>query len=360
MTQYTGISLFSGAGGMDIGFRDAGVGVLFANELDHEAAETYRANLDPTATVMREGDIKDFMEDLRAYQDVDVLFGGPPCQGFSVAGKMDPSDERSQLVFTFMDAVGLVRPKLFVMENVKALGQLTRWKSVRDRLFDRAQQLGYGTAQFVLNAADFGVPQARERFILIGLREDMGTIDAASLAAALASRRAQPRTVRDALLAVGEDASAAGSTAAIRLAKNPVMRRSPYNGSLLFNGRGRPLDPGQPAKTLPAQMGGNHTPIIDQTLLDDPEGYDWVSDYHARLQEGTVTPEDEQQRIPSSVRRITVREAAALQTFPADYVFKGKQNKQYRQIGNAVPCALARAVAESALGLLPDLLEESA
>lgn len=356
------VSLFSGAGGMDVGFTEAGAHVVFANEMDHDAAEAYRSNpAHVEAGAMREGDVKDFMGDISRLRGVDLVFGGPPCQGFSVAGKMDPTDERSKLIWAFMDVVGSVRPRLFVMENVKALGSIGRWKPVRERLFERAEALGYGIDAVVLNAADFGVPQARERFFFMGVLGAASTDVKSAFETALASRREEAPTVRGALSALpayGEPGNEVASTAAVRLARHPILRKSPYQGSLLFNGRGRPVDLDAVAKTLPAQMGGNHTPIVDQALLEDPKAENWVAEYHRMLLAGETTPEDAQAEVPASLRRLTVREAAALQTFPADYRFSGRQNKRYRQVGNAVPCALARAVAESAFEALDELGEK--
>ena len=114
---FTGASLFTGAGGMDVGFENAGVNVVFANEIVNEAAETYMANHPHSKMLI--GDINDLICTLDNYGKVDIVFGGPPCQGFSVAGKMDPDDERSKLIFTFLDVVEKLQPRAFVMENVK-------------------------------------------------------------------------------------------------------------------------------------------------------------------------------------------------------------------------------------------------
>lgn len=96
-----------------------------------EAAATYRAN--HTAGVMVNDDVNNILDSLDQFQGVDLVFGGPPCQGFSVAGKMNPDDNRSKLIFTFLDVVEKVRPRAFVMENVKALGMLEKWEPVRRR-----------------------------------------------------------------------------------------------------------------------------------------------------------------------------------------------------------------------------------
>ena len=155
----TAVSLFSGAGGLDVGFERAGFEVVFANEFDRDAAAAWRANRPEIAGVMAEGDVLDYMGGLRAFEGgVDVVFGGPPCQGFSIAGKMDPDDPRSELVWAFMDVVSIVRPKAFLIENVAALGRMEKWRGVREKIASRAAGLGYSISYRVHLATDFGVP----------------------------------------------------------------------------------------------------------------------------------------------------------------------------------------------------------
>src|SRR3989344_7434926 len=165
----TAISLFSGAGGMDVGFSRGGFKVLWANDIDKDSCETYALN---HGEVIKCGDLRSYFDELESFKGVDLVFGGPPCQGFSVAGKMDPNDERSKLVFSFMDVVEKIKPRAFVMENVKALGALEKWSEVRSELLRKAHKLGYSFAQIIiLNATEFGVPQKRERMFFIGIRD---------------------------------------------------------------------------------------------------------------------------------------------------------------------------------------------
>lgn len=234
MHDLRSISLFSGAGGLDVGFERAGFGTLFANEFDHDAAEAWRANRPKSASVMVEGDINDHLTDLKRFSDVDVLFGGPPCQGFSVAGKMDPNDPRSNLVWRFMDAVKTVRPKVFVMENVAALGKLGKWGHVRDGLVRLGGELGYDVSFRVHHTPDFGVPENRDRVIFIGVRREVGRTD--DFYRELNSHHRKPATAREAILAAGEFGTGDNPqtcTASISLAARPVMRRSPYAGMLV-------------------------------------------------------------------------------------------------------------------------------
>ena len=330
---YSAVSLYCGAGGLDLGFTRAGFRVRWAIDVDRYAIETYNANLEPNGLC---GDVLrvDPPGDLRP----DLVIGGPPCQGFSVIGRMDPRDPRSRHVDHFLDVVERLRPRAFVMENVKALGVSPRWVGTRQRLLDRAAALGYERSLLLLNAQDYAVPQARERMFLIGLRDAVPRVPEPTTAG-------NAPTVGSALSRLprfGEPGNDAACAARVIPARSPVMRPTAYRGSLLFNGSGRPLQLGQPAKTLPASMGGNATPIVDQDELD--HGLEpWVLGYHRRLLRGGKPVK----RAPRRLRRITVQEAAALQTFPPEWEFSGPRVSQYRQIGNAVPPNLAEAVAQA-------------
>lgn len=332
------LSLFSGAGGMDVGFKRAGFDILWANDIDRAACETFEANgLGNIAC----GSLNDFLPGLAAYEGVDMVFGGPPCQGFSVAGKMNPEDERSTLVWSFVEVIKTVRPQAFVMENVKALATLSRWESFRTELIIALSKLGYSLHLEVLKATDYDVPQKRERMFLVGLRNG----NANAFQKAIRLQQKQAKTVRQALAHL--DPAGAGNNqricnAEITLAENPIMRKSPYAG-MIFNGAGRPIDIDGYALTLPASMGGNKTPIIDDKVLKDSKADNWVVDYHAHLMQGGEPYN--WKSAPKHLRRITVDEALALQTFPADFVLARKKSDAYRMIGNAVPCNLAYAVA---------------
>lgn len=334
-----GVSLFSGAGGMDVGFAKAGIEIAWANDIVADACSSYEANHGP---VIQHGDIRDFLPGLSRFEGVDVLIGGPPCQGFSVAGKMDPEDHRSQLVHTYMDALDIVRPLAFVLENVRALGELEKFRDVREQLIRRATSLGYDCTLVVLNASDFGVPQARTRMFLAGFRG--GALADDFLRHLHTMKRPAPtlRHIVTSLGRAGTPANARVCRAKISIAARPVLRKSPYAG-MLFNGQGRPLNPDGYASTLPASMGGNRTPIIDEMHLFDG-ATSWVEEYHAHLMAGGK-PADAAP--PARLRRLTVDEALLLQTFPANYKFVGAQSSIFTQIGNAVPCDLAFAVAES-------------
>jgi DNA (cytosine-5)-methyltransferase 1 len=264
---------------------------------------------------------------------------------------MDPNDPRSRHVWDFLGIVAQLRPRAFVMENVKALAANSRWSRLLLALRREAWRQGYPNQVLLLNGADYGVPQLRERMFLVGIRDEtaVGVVPSDRVLAqaqvletplpTTAKARPTVRQVLSALPPVGNPGNDSVCSAKVTPARTPVLRRSPYAG-MLFNGQGRPLELDRPALTLPASMGGNRTPIIDQEELEHG-AQGWVIGYHARLWAGQPPVRS----VPKRLRRITVEEAAALQTFPRGMRFAGTQSAQYRQIGNAVPPELAYHVA---------------
>ena len=348
--KLTGISLFTGAGGMDVGFSKAGINIIFANELVKDAADTYNAN-HPEGIMVNE-DINNIMDKFHNYRGADIVFGGPPCQGFSVAGKMDPDDSRSRLIFTFLDVVETVNPRAFVMENVKALGTLEKWESVRKKFLSRANSLGYLCAPLVLNASEYGVPQKRERVFFIGIKDSLDPFFENTISNLIHNHKTKSPSVRKMLAPLGRAGTEENPhtcTAKITFATRPIMRKSPYAG-MYFNGQGRPIDIDGYSNTLPASMGGNKTPFVDEDYLYGSSSENWVVSYHKGLCNGTIIPEFKE--APKRLRRITIKEAAKIQTFPDNYIFKGNKGSIYTQIGNAVPCKLAEAVAKAVIEYL--------
>lgn len=340
----TGVSLFTGAGGMDIGFEEAGFEVVLANEIMKEASDTYNAN--HKHGIMINDDIYNVMDLFPKFKGANIVFGGPPCQGFSVAGKMDPNDNRSKLIFTFLDVVKEVQPEIFVMENVKALGVLGKWSDVRKRYLEKVNDIGYKCFYIVLNATEFDVPQKRERVIFIGTRLKDENFEK-TIKNLILGKKHQADNIRKTLVDLGKagtDKNPNTCTAKITFATHPIMRKTPYSG-MYFNGQGRPIDVDSYANTLPASMGGNKTPFVDEEYLYGNATSDWVKWYHDGLVSGSIIPEFKE--APNRLRRITIKEAARIQTFPDSYILKGNKGKIYTQIGNAVPCNLAKAVGES-------------
>ncbi len=292
-------------------------------------------------------DIDNIWGELEQYKGVDIVFGGPPCQGFSVIGKMNPNDERSRLIWSFLNAVEIVQPKAFVMENVKALATINKWSGTKIAFINKANELGYFCVPFVINAADYGTPQKRERVFFIGIKGNHDFTD--ELQNLITAQKRKAPVIRELfkdLGPAGTERNPKTCNAKITFAVKPVMRKIPYD-CLMFNGIGRPIDPDGYSRTITASMGGNMTLIVDEDYLQDPQADNWIQEYYNKLASGKVIPKFEE--APARLRRLTINETRRLQTFPDDYCFCGAKTNVYRQIGNAVPCEMAKTIAKAVI-----------
>jgi|ERR1039458_3920874 DNA (cytosine-5)-methyltransferase 1 len=301
------ISLFSGAGGMDLGFSQAGHELIWANDLWDDAVKTYRLNLGMRIIC---ADIANV--DASAIPDGDIVVGGFPCQGFSVANtKRSAGDVRNFMYLEFRRIVKAKRPRFFVAENVKGILSLEGGRAFEQILSDFAE-IGYSVNHAVLNAADYGVPQRRERVLFVGRREDEPTkVDFPP-----AKTHAPEEIFRLAGLhkwvSIGEALKDVPSPDGPHELQNHHYTKY----KLRFNGYlgHRRINPDQPSPTITARG-------------DDRGGV--VIHHH-----------------PSNERRLSARETALLQSFPLDYKFYGTKTSIYRQVANAVPPLLARRLAE--------------
>lgn len=296
------VSLFSGAGGLDLGFVQAGHTVVWANDLYGDAVETYRANLGDHIVL---GDISKV--DSASIPDCDIVIGGFPCQGFSVANmKRSIDDSRNVLYRELLRVIRDKKPRFFLAENVKGILHFAGGEVFKTILAEMAA-LGYRVQYQLFNAADYGVPQKRERVFIVGVRND---IDFDFKFPAPTHGKEQNEHVRkwvgvaDALAHFPDPGTDNGLP-------NHICSKYKLN----FNGYlgHRPLNPDVPAPTVTARG-------------DDRGGV-------------VILPH------PNATRRMTGRELAAVQSFPDDYRFCGPLSSVYRQIGNAVPPRLAFAVA---------------
>lgn len=299
--KYKVISLFSGCGGMDLGFLGGfkflgteysknDFDIIWANEIDEHAVKTYRHNLGDHIV---QGDIWQHLDSMP--NSADIIIGGFPCQDISINGKgAGISGSRSGLYKAMLSAVGRVRPKIFIAENVKGLLMKHHRQDLEIVLSD-FRNLGYLVDYYLLNAADYGVPQTRERVIIVGRLPEIPeiviekTIDDGNYVTA--------KQAIDDLLEQEENE-----------AINHVWSRaakSPDQGS-------RILDPDRAGYTIRAECHGN-------------------IQWHYKLP-----------------RRISMREAARIQSFPDDFIFQSKLRATERQIGNAVPPVLGWHIASAA------------
>ena len=305
------ISLFSGAGGMDLGLKQAGHNIVWANDIDKDCVETYRYNIGDH--IVR-ADLA--VLDLSDLPDADVVVGGFPCQGFSCANMLrDASDQRNALYLEFIRVLKAKRPQYFIAENVRGLLSLDNG-SVMKMIIRDFSDAGYSVDYRLLNTADFGVPQTRRRVIIIGSRK--GFPIEAKPQFPVATHGQDPSSFSDlkswvsignALEGIPEPHTVNSALANHVCSQYKVTNRN-------FTGHRR-TDPDKPSPTILARGNGGGGVCAIQH--------------------------------PRNHRRLSVRESAIIQTFPNDFVFFGSLNSMYRQVGNAVPVLFANQIGKQLL-----------
>jgi len=358
------IDLFCGAGGMSLGFEQAGFDVVAAVESDPIHAATYRRNFPDAAVIER--DVARLRGDrLRTAAgldgaDVDCLFGGPPCQGFSPIGRLDANDPRNELVLHFGRLVRELGPRYFVLENVPGLVQ-AQGQRILDGFERRVTRSGYRLLwpPPVLDASDFGVPQRRRRVFLVGAREDVPQL----LALGEGHGSARP-TVWDAL---GDlpDVDALPELIEDDVYVGPLGPASPYASVL----RGEAVDPADHSHRRNGHRTGLsgcrrtlHTrETVARFAETEPGAHEPISRFYRLPADGVAHtlragtgPERRSYTAPRPIhplhpRCITVREAARLHSFPDWFEFHPTKWHGFRQLGNSVPPLLARATAADVL-----------
>lgn len=304
--KYSVVSLFSGCGGLDLGIKggfsflgkyyDANpFDIIWANDFNKAACETYRVNIDKRIV---EGPIEDVFESMP--KKADIVIGGFPCQDISINGKMaGVAGKRSGLYIWMVKAVERIRPKIFIAENVKAL-LMKRHESSLNQVIKDFSELGYRVSYKLYNAADYGVPQIRERVIIVGVRDDINN----DFCPPTPTTEGRPITVKEAISDL-ESRDEDNSFSHIWSAAKPS------------SGQGL------------------------RFLVADAPSTTMRSECHGNLQFHYSLP-----------RRISMREAARIQSFPDNFSFEAKLRETERMIGNAVPPVFAWHIANAILNLL--------
>ena len=306
---YTAISLFCGAGGLDIGFENAGFKIIWANDFNEDACRTHMGWSNATVVC---GDIAEIAtEDI---PNADIMLGGFPCQGFSLSGPRKIDDRRNSLYKHYVRIVREKKPLMFIGENVKGLLSMGDGKII-GAIINEFSDCGYNVSCKLLNAKHYGVPEDRERVIIVGIRKDLG-----------ASRFIFPEEI--------------GHIVTLREAIGDFPAPSmedvcceKYSSRYMSRNRKRSWDevsftiPAM-AKQVPLWPGSPDMKKIDTDLWEFGHG--------------------------GETRRLSWMEASAIQTFPKDMEFYGNLTSKYKQIGNAVPVNLAKAIAKNVFSLLSE------
>lgn len=349
------IDLFAGVGGLSLGFEKKGFDVVLANEYDASIATSYIANHKNTKMIV--GDITSLdLEDTfgKLAGTIDVVIGGPPCQGFSQKGQRKTiHDERNFLFKYYVSVVELVNPKYFVMENVPNL-LTAEGGYFRHEIEELFNKLGYSLEYGVLNASDYGIPQNRRRAVIIGKLDG----DAPKLPVP----KRNNVTIWDAIsdLAYLESGEGSEEQEYKYPAESDYEKMLRKDSSKLFN-----------------HIATKHSPLaLERLALIPPNaGREVLPEEHltksiysgtwTRMKKDEIsvtittrfdTPSSGKFTHPFLNRAITVREAARIQSFPDNFHFVGNKGSQMKQVGNAVPPLLAAAIAEV---IMNDIKEES-
>lgn len=393
MNDFRVVSLFSGAGGMDLGFEKAGFDIVWANDFFKEAVESYKKNVSKNVVY---GDITK-IDSSEIPDDIDLVIGGFPCQGFSVANtKRSMKDERNFLYKEMLRVIKDKNPKFFVAENVKGLLSMEKGK-VFEMIKKDFESLGYKVDARLLNAAEYGVPQARERLVIIGNRLGIENpfptpthwVDSKQYKSKKGLK--DPVTVKQTI----------GFLSDVKLSDYPITLE---NGSKIYNhiaatnvydkfwGRKFEVNQadicdylrywrdksGYSTKKVDEHFGYKYTAghwfRKDNNSGSIPKPSDWwelkkLFKFDDKYDEQVTTMVEKEIKFEQSLRitnwdrpsdtitatspeihvnkerRLSARECAMLQTFPMDYEFVGSLNTVYRQIGNAVPVKLAEQIA---------------
>lgn len=295
------ISLFSGAGGLDLGLIQAGHDVVWANDIDSDAVATYRENI---GNHIVEDDIKNIQ--IEQLPDADVVVGGFPCQGFSQANLLRKLDDSRNLLYKFFyETIRIKQPKFFIAENVRGILSLGKGSAIR-QIVEDFSAAGYVTTVNVAYMPNYGIPQTRTRVFIVGQRRDFGSIFLFNFPRQTHSQQGGEGlkpwvTIKQALQHFPDPDGIHNVVNHVYSAYKLAFRD--------FTGH-RPTNPDKPCPTILARGNGKG-------------GVCAIPHYNGK-------------------RRLTIRESASIQTFPEDFHFCGAMNSCYRQIGNAVPVEFAR------------------
>ncbi len=350
----TVIDLFCGSGGISLGFKMAGFKPILGIDKDGSSINTYKLNF-PEANIIQK-DINeidtDLILELSGEQPIDVLAGGPPCQGFSLSGPREITDPRNSLFLFYLKMIETLFPKVVLVENVPGFASLYHGKA-KDLLIKQLEKYGYRVSWKILNSKNYGIPQSRRRIFFVGVKDSVKEFIFPSpthVEDNLFSTKSPPITVK---AAISDLPSLEGSF-----------------------GEEKQEYPGKPENTYQELMREgsefiyNHiaTKHHDRTIniirmvpdggnyKDLPEEYRNTRNFHVawtRFDSNKPAPTIDtghRHHFHYKYNRVpTVRESARIQSFPDNFVFTGSKTSQYRQVGNAVPPLLIEVIAQKIL-----------
>lgn len=352
------VSLFSGLGGLDLGFVWEGFQIIWANDFSMPATSTYKLNF---AHEIVRGDILKIP--LRDIPKADVVIGGPPCQSFSLVGKRDPADERGKLVFRFFDIVKYINPRCFVMENVPGMASSKiDGKRLTDVLIQNYTRIGYTVIKMNLIATDYLVPQKRKRIVLIGCKDFVPTVPDSELFAKECYNIQKDAFDISASAAIGDLGACTAKGKRAQYAETDpsqfaqLMRVNQLNDFSLHENPRMSATDTLLVKHIPP--GGNYMDVPDEIatgrILNFKRTGGRTTTYgrlHPDYPSSTINTYFRRPNVGcnfhySEPRLITPREAMRFQSIPDHFeIVPCSQDERNALIGNAVPPLMARAIA---------------
>jgi DNA (cytosine-5)-methyltransferase 1 len=349
------LDLFCGCGGLSLGFEMAGCDIKLGVD-DDEAALTSFSENHYNSRALKADLSKGFSDQLETNikSDIDIVIGGPPCQGFSLSGPRKLDDPRNTLVSSFIDIVKGVQPKAFIMENVPGLLSLYGG-TVKDYVLKSFNEIGYKTNYKVVLAVDYGVPQSRKRVIFVGLKNETGGFEFPEASHYAPSSLFKPNhiTMGEALsdLPTLETWEWSEKMEYVKLPQNNYQKWCRKNSKLLYNHIGtNHTDKTRKIISLVPE-GGNYKDLPDKYKNTRNFNVAWTR-YHSKKPASTIDTGHRHHFHFEFNRVLTVREKARLQSFPDDFIFYGNKSEQNRQVGNAVPPLLGKAIAKKLIPIL--------
>lgn len=354
------LDLFSGAGGLSRGFYDAGYEVVLGVDFDKAALKTFKENHGQAEAMnldLFDHDNIDVIIDFLKNRKIklDVLVGGPPCQGFSVAGPRDMNDKRNTLYTAMVELVDRVKPQVVVLENVPGMVQTNGGIGAK-RVVEDFAKIGYNMVAKLLYGPDYGLPQIRKRVFFVGLKDNTkefifpeATVDKEHYITCEQAIGDLPSLqTDDGEIIYGETIQNYEIPA-----QNEYQKKMRAHSKNIQNHIGSiPIEKtkymislvpeGKNYKALPEQYRGMY------------KYHEALTRYHSKKPSRTINTGHRSHFHYKWNRIPTVRESARLQSFPDDFVFYGNKSEQYRQVGNAVPPMLGQVVAEALLPYLKD------
>lgn len=349
MSKYNVLDLFCGCGGLSKGFENAGFNVILGVDNDSAALTTFKNNHNKSQTLngdLSDSDTFEKIDNIIEGKTIDVIVGGPPCQGFSLSGSRNFDDDRNKLYLAMIGTVERFMPKVFVIENVPGMETLYDG-TVKKEILRRFTDMGYTVKSQILCAADYGVPQMRKRLIFVGIKGDSFIFPKPKLSPD------NYVTCEDALSDLPSRATELGQ----EVDEYPMHPKTQYQTLM----RGSQI-------VLHNHVATNHTQMVKDVISQVPEGGNYKdlpegvgtsrkfneawTRYHSKKPSKTIDTGHRNHFHYKENRVPTIRENARLQSFTDDFIFFGTRTQQNRQVGNAVPPLLGQVIAEEILKYL--------